>query len=397
MTSAPGKTTGRYAARLQGIQPFRVMKLLARAGELDQLGCDVVHMEVGEPDFDTPAAIVAAGQAALSNGVTKYTAAAGITPLREAISQHYETTFGAEVPASRIFVTAGGSGALLLATALCLDPGEGFLMTDPGYPCNRHFLTAFNAEAQLVPVSGKDGYQLTPALVEQYWRTNTRGVLLATPANPTGAVVPEAHLREIADFVAAKGGHLVVDEIYQGLTYAPLQPVTVLRDLPGAIVVNSFSKYFGMTGWRLGWIVVPEDAILLMEKLAQNLFICPSSIAQQAALAAFTPDSRAVMESQRAAFQARRDFLVPALRQLGFDIGESPAGAFYLYAGLPDGLGTSESFCQRLLEEFFVAVTPGTDFGDYQAEQHVRFSFARDLDVLREGVRRIEGALAAWR
>ncbi len=395
--SGAGNRDRRYAARLRSIQPFRVMKLLARAGELDALGRDVVHMEVGEPDFETPASIVAAGQVALSCGITKYTAASGIEPLREAISQHYHDAFGAHVPASRIFVTAGGSGALLLATALCLDPGEGFLMTDPGYPCNRHFLTAFNAEAQLVPVSADDGYQLTPELVETYWRENTRGVLLATPANPTGAVVPPAHMHKIADYVGAQGGHLVVDEIYQGLTYAPTDPVTVLRDVPDAIVVNSFSKYFGMTGWRLGWIVVPADAVENMEKLAQNLFICPSSIAQQAALAAFSADSLAVMEAQRTAFQARRDYLVPALRELGFRVGDSPAGAFYVYAGLPDGFGTSETFCARLLEEFFVAVTPGTDFGDYQADRHLRFSFARDIDVLREGVKRIERAMSTWR
>ena len=354
-------------------------------------------MEVGEPDFETPAAIVEAGIAALRAGKTKYTSAQGIPELRELLSRHYAEEHGVDVAPSRIFITAGSSGALLLVSALLLNPGEGLLMTDPGYPCNRHFLKAFSGEGQLVPVTAADGYQLTPTLVDRHWQSSTRGVLLASPANPTGAIIDEAVLQAVAAGVRRRGGHLVVDEIYHGLTYTARKPTSVLAFDPEAFVINSFSKYFGMTGWRLGWLIVPEAAVPDLEKLAQNLFICPSSVAQEAALAAFSAEARDIMERQREAFQARRDFLVPALRELGFGIERMPEGAFYIYATMPAGLAAdSEAFSDSLLENHYVAVTPGTDFGFYRADEHLRFSYAQGLDMLELGVDRLHRAVAAY-
>jgi aspartate/methionine/tyrosine aminotransferase len=382
-----------YAKRLQEIQPFKVMKLLARANQLQAEGHQVVHMEVGEPDFATPRPIVEAGVAALQGGKTKYTSAQGIPALREAISRHYEIEYGVQVDPGRIFVTAGGSGALLLASALLLNPGEGLLMSDPGYPCNRHFLKAFCGEGQLVPVTSAEHYQLTAPLVNDYWQPSTRGVLLASPANPTGAIIDPQVLAAIATLVQQRRGHLLVDEIYHGLTYDHTRPLTVLATDPEAFVLNSFSKYFGMTGWRLGWLIVPDSAVSDIEKLAQNLFICPSSIAQEAALSAFTAPAREIMEQQREAFRARRNFLVPALQELGFGVPNMPQGAFYVYASLPAGFTDSEGFCDQLLERYHVAVTPGTDFGFHMANQHVRFSYAQHLDILAEGVDRLRRAL----
>ena len=383
----------KYAERVRKIEPFRVMDIVARAAALEADGHDVVHMEVGEPDFPTPGAIVKAGQKALTAGKTKYTTAQGLPELRECISQQYMDWYGISIDPSRIFVTTGGSAALLLVTSMLLNVDEGFLMTDPGYPCNRHFLHAFEAEPQLVPVTADDHFQLTPALIERHWKDNTRGALIASPANPTGAVIARKDLEQIASAIKQRNGYLVVDEIYHGLVYGDVAQDSVLSIDPSAFVVNSFSKYFGMTGWRLGWMVVPPDAVKIAEKLSQNLFICPSSVAQYAALGAFSTDAKNEMERNKAEFKKRRDFLVPALRKLGFGVPLMPEGAFYVYAKLPAGLGSSEAFAQSLLEQHHVAITPGTDFGTYLAEDYARFSYSQDLETLRKGVERITLAL----
>ena len=383
----------KYAERVRKIEPFRVMDIVARAAALEAEGHDVVHMEVGEPDFPTPGAIVKAGQKALTAGKTKYTTAQGLPELRECISQQYMDWYGISIDPSRIFVTTGGSAALLLVTAMLLNVDEGFLMTDPGYPCNRHFLHAFEAEPQLVPVTADDHFQLTPALIERHWKDNTRGALIASPANPTGAVIARKDLEQIANAIKERNGYLVVDEIYHGLVYGDVAQDSVLSIDPSAFVVNSFSKYFGMTGWRLGWMVVPPDAVKIAEKLSQNLFICPSSVAQYAALGAFSTDAKNEMERNKAEFKKRRDFLVPALRKLGFGVPLMPEGAFYVYAKLPAGLGSSEAFAQSLLEQHHVAITPGTDFGTYLAEDYARFSYSQDLETLKKGVERITLAL----
>jgi aspartate/methionine/tyrosine aminotransferase len=383
----------KYAERVRKIEPFRVMDIVARAAALEADGHDVVHMEVGEPDFPTPGAIVKAGQKALTAGKTKYTTAQGLPELRECISQQYMDWYGISIDPSRIFVTTGGSAALLLVTSMLLNVDEGFLMTDPGYPCNRHFLHAFEAEPQLVPVTADDHFQLTPALIERHWKDNTRGALIASPANPTGAVIARKDLEQIANAIKERNGYLVVDEIYHGLVYGDVAQDSVLSIDPSAFVVNSFSKYFGMTGWRLGWMVVPPDAVKIAEKLSQNLFICPSSVAQYAALGAFSTDAKNEMERNKAEFKKRRDFLVPALRKLGFGVPLMPEGAFYVYAKLPAGLGSSEAFAQSLLEQHHVAITPGTDFGTYLAEDYARFSYSQDLETLKKGVERITLAL----
>jgi aspartate/methionine/tyrosine aminotransferase len=377
----------KVAKKLSKIAPFRVMGLLARANELASLGNDVIHLEVGEPDFDTPAPILEAGLRAISEGKTRYTDARGTPELRQAISGFYKFSLGIEVKTERIFVTAGASGGLLMLSALLLDPGENLLMPDPGYPCNRNFLSSFNAEGLLVPVDADQNYQLTPSLVQEYWTKTTRGILVASPANPTGSILSQSAIRELSEVVRGKEGIMIVDEIYQGLVYENYASGSALADVPEAIVINSFSKYFGMTGWRLGWVVVPEEIATDLEKLAQNLFICPSSIAQEAALSAF--ESIATMEAQKDEFAVRRNYLVPALKKLGFNIPLMPAGAFYVYAGLPDKAPDAEKFCHRLLENYFVAVTPGTDFGVHNADRSIRISYARGLSQLKEAVYRI--------
>ncbi len=365
------------------------MSLLARANELADQGHSVIHLEVGEPDFETPGPIREAGIRAIEQGATRYTDAQGDPALRQLISDFYRETAGINVSPSRIFVTAGASGGLLLLTALLLNPDENLLMTDPGYPCNRHFLSSFNAQGLLVPVSAEDSFQLTGSLVSRYWTPSTRGVLIASPANPSGSVLSRSALRELHSAVNDLGGFVIADEIYQGLVYDNRNAPSALSLTDDIFVVNSFSKYFGMTGWRLGWVVVPESMGPELIKLAQNLFICPSSISQKAAMAAFSPESLAIMEAQRETLQMRRDFLVPRLRDLGFEIAEKPAGAFYVYARLPEHSPRADEFCVRLLEEQFVAITPGTDFGLNDAEHFVRISYARDIAELEQAVERL--------
>ena len=381
------------ADRTKRIAAFKVMELMSRANELAGLGHDVIHLEVGEPDFNTPAPIITAAQRGLNLGETKYTDARGNLELRQAISSYYFNCFGLEIETNRIFVTAGASGGLLLLTGLRVNSGEKLLMADPGYPCNRHFLASFGAEGRLVPVSASDNYQLTLSAVNEFWDQNTRGVLAASPANPTGAVLEPEELKSLYEDVRKRSGIFLVDEIYQGLNYGEQAPYSALGVSNDVLVVNSFSKYFGMTGWRLGWVVVPEALGPDLEKLAQNLFICPSSIAQYAATQAFSAEALEIMESQRSEFARRRNYLVPALRQLGFDIPLDPAGAFYVYCGLPDTVEDSETFCRRLLDTEFVAITPGTDFGLNEANRKVRISYTRDIPELEEALARIERAL----
>ena len=383
----------RIPPRLSSIEPFKVMEVLRRAIELSSDGADIVHMAVGEPDFPTPEPITLAGRDALMNDSTKYTDARGLAELRLAVANYYATDYGLDVDEDRIFITPGASGALLLTTALLMEPGDEIILSDPGYPCNRNFLTAFSGAAQMVPVGDAENYQLNGLLVDKNWRETTRGVLLASPANPTGAVIGQSVLEDIAFLVDKENGCLISDEIYHGLIYSDAKKVSALQVSPDAFVLNSFSKYFGMTGWRLGWLIAPASVAPYLEKMAQNFFICPSSISQHAALAAFTPVARDIMEVQREEFKARRDFLLPALRDIGFEVPIEPEGAFYIYAGLPEGFPDSEPFTQWLLEEHHVAITPGTDFGFHLANRHVRFSYAQPLDRLQLGVERLQRAI----
>ncbi len=380
------------ARRMADIAPFHVMALLARAKELETIGRSIVHMEIGEPDFPTAEPIVAAGQRALAEGRTRYTAAAGLPELRQAISDHYRERYGVEIPVRRILITPGASGALQLATAALINPGDRVLLADPGYPCNRHFVRLVEGQAIGVPVGPETGYQLTAELVERHWDQRTTAVLLASPANPTGTVIAPEALAAIIATIEARGGRLIMDEIYHGLIYgAPVQTALAYSDR--VLVVNSFSKYYGMTGWRLGWLVAPEDYVDAVEKLAQNLFLAASTPAQYAALAAFTPATAAIFEARRREFLARRDFLLPALRELGFHIPVTPDGAFYLYADCGRFTDDSYGFALRLLEETGVAITPGIDFGNHLPHRHIRFAYTNAIPQLAEGVERLRRAL----
>ena len=385
-----------YSARSRAIEPFHVMALLARANQLQAAGFDVIHLEIGEPDFTTAAPIVAAGQAALASGHTRYTAARGLPALREAIAGFYAQRYRLSIDPERILITPGGSGALLLTSALLVDPGKNWLLADPGYPCNRHFLRLIEGAAQLVPVGPEVRYQLTPELIARHWDKDSVGALVASPANPTGTLLHRDELAGLSRALKERGGHLVVDEIYHGLTYG-VDASSVLEVDDDAFVLNSFSKYFGMTGWRLGWLVAPPAAVAELEKLAQNLYISAPSMAQHAALACFEAQTLAILEQRRHEFQRRRDYLLPALRELGFKIAVEPEGAFYLYADISAFGGDAFAFCQHFLETEHVAFTPGLDFGRHLASQHVRFAYTQDLPRLQQAVERIARGLKSWR
>lgn len=376
------------ARRAAEIQPFEVMEVLSRAQALEAQGRRVIHMEIGEPDFTAPEPIVEAGARALREGRTAYTAALGLPALREAIAQHYAARYGVEVPASRIAVTAGASGALLLLLALYVEPGAEVLIPDPGYPGYRHFVRAFEGVARALEVGPESRFQPELAGVRNAWRSATLGLLFGSPANPSGTLLPRTELERIASFVAERGGLLIVDEIYQGLVYGEA-PSTALG-LPGDIaLVNSFSKYFCMTGWRLGWAVVPEASVRTFEKLAQHLFICAPAVAQHAALAAFLPETIDILEGRRREFERRRDFIVAALERAGLQVPVKPNGAFYVYADCSHFGIDAKRFAMELLEKEGVAATPGVDFGQNQTRSHLRFAYTRAMADLEEGASRI--------
>jgi aspartate/methionine/tyrosine aminotransferase len=382
------------AERMGRIAPFYVMELLARARRLEGEGRSIIHMEIGEPDFDTPAPVVAAGQRALTAGETRYTPALGLSALRQSIADYYRQHFGARVDAERVVITPGSTGALQLVMSVLINPGESVLLADPGYPCNRHFVELVEGRPVAIPVGPESGYQLNAELVESAWRPDTKAVLIASPSNPTGTLLDDREMQRLLRTVRRLGGVLIVDEIYQGLVYGEAGG-TALRFADDLVVINSFSKYFGMTGWRLGWLVAPEDLIDALDRLAQNIFLSAPTLSQYAALSAFTPETMAILEQRRQAFESRRDFLLPALRELGFTIPVTPRGAFYLYAGCSGLTNDSMELATQLLERAGVAVTPGLDFGSYRPEAHLRFAYTTDLPLLAEGVERIRRFLAA--
>jgi aspartate/methionine/tyrosine aminotransferase len=382
----------RYAERMARIQPFHVMALLARARALEAEGRSIVHMEIGEPDFVTPQPVIDAGIRSLQEGRTHYTPAVGLTALRARVSAFYRARYGVEIDADRIVITPGASAALQLVLALLVDPGGRVLMADPGYPCNRNFVYLLNGVPVGVPVDAATNYQPTAAQVEAAWSGPVSALLVASPSNPTGTLLSDAELRSLFAVMRARGGALVVDEIYHGLTYGAAA-TTALAISEEIFVINSFSKYFGMTGWRLGWLVAPPAAVAEIDKLAQNLYLAAPTPAQYAALSAFEPDNIAILETRRQQFQARRDYLLPALSSLGFDIAGAPEGAFYLYADCSRFTDDSFGFSARLLEEAGVAITPGVDFGDHRPERHVRFAYTTSLENLQEGVHRLKAYL----
>ncbi|SEG80381.1 aminotransferase class I/II-fold pyridoxal phosphate-dependent enzyme [Marinobacterium lutimaris] len=377
-----------WSSRARAIDSFKVMDLLKRARELDDQGFDVVHMEAGEPDFSAAPLVKAAASKLIDAGSIQYTPAGGIAPLRQRIAQFYAERYGVHIGPERVLVTPGASGGLLLAFALLAEKDSSFMMADPGYPCNPQFLRLVEARAQRVRVDASTNFQLTAELVREHWQPDTAGVLLASPANPTGSVVPPDEMAKIAAVVRELGGELIVDELYHGLTYG-FDAETALALDSDVIVMNSFSKYFGMTGWRLGWLVGPADAVAEMEKVAQNLFISPPTISQHAALACFEPESIELFEQRRVEFGKRRDLLVSGLRELGFGIARPPEGAFYVYADASHLTDNSFDWCWSLLEEDKVAATPGADFSRFDAERYVRFSYTTGLDRIELALERL--------
>ena len=374
---------------MSGIEPFHVMELLARAKALEAQGRSIIHMEIGEPDFPTPRRICEAGIRALETGDMFYTAALGLPALREAVARYYGSRYGVIVSPERVVITSGSSAALLLALGVLVDPGAQVLVTDPGYPANRHFVRVLNGEAVSVPVGADSNYQMNPELLERHWTNATVAAVVATPSNPTGTLISAEHLQRMAAHAAQRGGALIVDEIYHGLVYEG-GTRTALEVSNDVFVINSFSKYFNMTGWRLGWLIAPTPYIREIDKLAQNVYLSASTPAQHAAMAAFEPETLEVLDARREEFRARRDYLVPQLRRLGFDIPQMPQGAFYVYAGCRRLTTDSFRFAQDLLEEVGVAVTPGIDFGTHRAAEHVRFAYTNAVERLREGVARIQ-------
>lgn len=365
------------------------MRLLERAREMEAAGRDVVHMEIGEPDFPTPPSIVAAGQRALAAGKTRYTPARGLPDLREAIAEYYRRRFAITVDSDRVLVTPGSSGGLQLLLAALVDPGDGVLMTDPGYPCNRHLVRLLGGIPRLARVGPETGYQLTADNLDTFWEPGVRVVMVASPSNPTGTLLREDELGRLYRAVRERGASLLVDEIYQGLVYGESDHTALAAGAEGLFVVNSFSKYFCMTGWRLGWVVAPGDCVEALDRLAQNLYLAAPTPSQYAGLAALEPETLAVFESQRRELERRRDLLLSGLVELGFRFPVIPRGAFYLYACCSDLMDDSEDFASRLLAQEAVAVTPGRDFGFNEPERHLRFAYTTGREALAEGLRRM--------
>lgn len=388
----------RISSRAERIEPFYVMEVAKAAS---QLAREVAHsdrpmifLNIGEPDFTAPPLVQEAAARAVSKGATQYTHAVGLDALRERISDWYAQRFGLQVPARRIVVTAGASAALQLACLALIERGDEILMPDPSYPCNRHFVSAAEGNAVLIPTTAEERFQLSAAKVEAAWTDKTRGVLLASPSNPTGTSIAPDELRRIHEFVKRQGGITLIDEIYLGLSYDDAFGHSALAIDDQVISINSFSKYFNMTGWRLGWLVVPEALVPVVERLAQNLFICASTISQYAALACFEPESIAEYERRRGEFKARRDWFIPQLQAAGLPVPVVPDGAFYAWADctrMAQQLGVSGSwdFSFELMKRAHLAITPGRDFGSAETSRFVRFSTASSMAHLEEAIARL--------
>lgn len=388
--------------RARNIAPFYVMEVAKAASTLAQeiahTDSPMVFLNIGEPDFTAPPLVQAAAERAIRDGVTQYTSATGLPQLRERISNWYSSRFGIQVPASRIVITAGASAALHLACLALFEAGDEVLMPDPSYPCNRQFVSAADAKAILLPSTAQDRFQLTADQVQAAWGPRTRGVVLASPSNPTGTSIAPQELQRIHNVVQAKGGVTLVDEIYLPLSFEAAYGRSALAIDDNIISINSFSKYFNMTGWRLGWMVVPQEMMGPIERLAQNLFICPSTIAQHAALACFEDASLALYEQRRAEFKARRDYFIPELNAMGLAVPVMPDGAFYAWADCSQacaklGLKDSWDFAFDIMQRAHVAVTPGRDFGTAQTQQFVRFSTASSMEQLQTAVGRLRAVL----
>ena len=384
----------KFSDRANAITPFYAMAFSEKASALEAKGHHVVRLNIGEPDFGAPGPVVQAMQDVMEKAELPYTSALGLPALREAIAGFYLQRHGVAVNPNNVVVTAGASAALLLVSAALVNHGDNVMLADPAYPCNRQFIRSFGGQLQSIPAGAEQRFQLTPQSVQANWQSDTKGVMLASPSNPTGTSVPESDLAAICDFVKSRGGWRIVDEIYLNLSHHG-HAQTVLAFDPDAIVINSFSKYFGMTGWRLGWCVVPDDMVPVMERLAQNLYICPSTPAQYAALACFTPETLNVCEGRRDILLHRRQRVLDGLKQAGLSVDVEPDGAFYVYINVTSTGLNAMTFCERLLEEQHVALTPGNDFGEATGDDYVRLSFAASETALDEGIKRIGTFLAS--
>ncbi|MBV8469952.1 MAG: pyridoxal phosphate-dependent aminotransferase [Pelomonas sp.] len=395
----------KLASRLDRIEPFYVMECAKAAAELAhtplcdpaQGGRRMIYLNIGEPDFAATDSVQAAAACCVAAGHTQYTPATGLPALRQALSAWYASHFGLDIDPARIVITAGASGALQLACLALFQRGDEVLMPDPSYPCNRHFVAAADASAVLLPTTAEQRFQPTAAQVAAAWTSQTRGVLLASPSNPTGTSIAPEEMAAIVNTVRARGGVSIVDEIYLGLSYDKRFGSSALALGDDIISVNSFSKYFGMTGWRLGWLVVPPDLVAPIEKLAQNLFICASSVAQHAALGCFAPEALAEYEWRRQSFQARRDLVVPALNAMGLRVPVEPDGAFFVWADCSAFCNDSWDLSFELMRRAQVALTPGRDFGPAQASRFLRLSFATDTALLQEALGRLREVLPELR
>jgi aspartate/methionine/tyrosine aminotransferase len=376
--------------RIDQIEPFRVMQLLERAKELEAEGKKIIHMEIGEPDFSTPASVIEAAQRHLATGDNFYTPSTGAPELQQALANWYKDEYGVDVAPERILITPGTSGAFSLIYAVLLEAGESVLLSDPGYPCQRNFIRLAGGMPINIPVGPDSRYHLSAELIHTCWRDETQAAVLINPSNPTGTMIDSAGIEAMAAACKEHGGHLISDEIYHGLTYGTKAHCALEFD-QDAIIVNGFSKRWAMTGWRIGWLIVPEKLIDACRRVMQNIFIAAPTLSQHAAISALSAKSD--IESMRLAYDERRSYLLQALPELGFDIVIEPQGAFYIYANVEKLTSDSREFCWNMLEKAGVAITPGEDFGVYRADQHVRFSYATGLDDIREGVARMKKML----
>lgn len=381
------------AQRLQAIEPFHVMDLLAKAKALQASGEDIIHLEVGEPDFMTPLEVRQAGAQAMLEGATFYTAAKGHQPLREKLSSWYRQHYGVSVAAERFIITPGASSALFIAMSMIIDRQDTLMLPLPGYPCNRHFVELLGGSAIEVPLDPNDNYHHDAKHFAGHWQQNTKGLLVASPQNPTGHVLSKTELAQAFELTEQKGQHLIVDEIYHGLVYDEAnnnRATSILEITDQAFVVNSFSKYFNMTGWRLGWLIVPPGMEPEADKLAQNLYLAATTSSQIAAVRALDNDMDAQFQRNRAEFGKRRAFLLTALSDLGFTVLGTPKGAFYIYVDASPFTDDAMNFCQRILEECGIAITPGLDFDPQFGKQCIRFAYTCSIERLEEAMSRLK-------
>ena len=388
MTQPSGRPL-KQSARGQ-IPPFIVMEVMRAAALREVEEKAVYHLEVGQPGTGAPRGVIEAAKAALDTDRIGYTVALGIPELREAIARHYSTSYGVEVPPEKVVATTGSSAGFLLSFLACFDPGDRVALAAPGYPCYRHILNVLGVEPVSLETGPEDRYQPTPALLEKAMKEGPiHGLILASPSNPSGTMLGDGEMKALADFCRTHGIRIISDEIYQGISYG--KPTrSMLSFEPDCVVINSFSKYFSMTGWRLGWMVVPDGLMRAIESLAQNLFISPPTLSQVAAVAAF--DCEEELQANVASYARSRDMLLNELPGIGFDRLAPSDGAFYVYADVAKLTNDSQAFCSRILNETGVAVTPGLDFDAGRGHHTMRFSFAASPSEVHQAI----NALKAW-